>query len=121
MEGHIEPGLPPGWSRTVVAGQLIWAHRDGTTAVSEYEPLGSDGKRHLVIVQGPDGARPAYDEVQAIARILSHDVPLALVPALYRNGGSDTVVLVETTDSTLADIWRLVARAAEPAREEDGD
>lgn len=119
-----EPGLPPGWRRTIVAGQLVWVKDNGTTATTDYEPLGDDGRRHIVIVQAGDGERPAYDDVQAIATILSHDVPMALVPAVYRNGGHGTVVLVETIDHTLADIWRLVARmVAETnrAREEDGD
>lgn len=118
-----EPGLPPGWRRAVIAGQLVWVKSDGTTATSEYEPLGGS-KRHIVIVQGPDGDRLPYDEVAEIANILSHGVPLALVPPIFRNGGEDTIVLVETTDVTMADVWNAVARIAgerKKVSEDDGD
>lgn len=112
MEGKVEPGLPPGWERVVTAGQLMWARSDGTTATSEYEPMGGQDRRHIVIVRGGNGYRLPYDEVAEIAAILSHSVPLALVPPIFRNGGPDTVVLVETSDQTLADIWDAVARVA---------
>ena len=110
MADKPEPGLPAGWQRTVIDGQLMWAKRDGSTATSEYETLGAQ-RRHVVIVQGPDGERLPYDECAEIAAILSHGVPLALVPASFRDNGADSVVLVETTDMTLADIWDIIARA----------
>lgn len=106
-----EPGLPTGWQRTVIQGQLMWAKSDGSTAVTEYETLGAQ-RRHVVIVQGPDGERLPYDECAAIAAVLSHGTPLALVPASFRGNGADSVVLVETTDMTLADIWDLIARVS---------
>lgn len=121
MEGAPEPGLPPGWRRTVTAGELMWAKGDGTTAISDYTQVGGNERRHVVIVQGPNGNRPPYDEVAEIAQILSHGAPLAIVPASFANQALDAVVLVETSDPMMSDIWRAVARTGPGEEERHGD
>ena len=102
------PGLPQGWDRESVDGDILYVGPDGITATVDYALVEGD-RRHRVTVHG-NGSPVTWHDAHEIGSVLTQGAPI--VPILCPAAAAVLGVwcAVETTDTVVAAMWDAVAR-----------
>jgi hypothetical protein len=93
------------WQQVDADGDVdLYVNGDGDTATCDYAPIGGSGPRRMVTVRGRSGPPNLLTLAQAASQ-LAPGAPMIYAPARFFGGDCDTRVAIETTDTTLGEVW----------------